>query len=633
MTTRTEPLPLSRADTRGFPWGRLLFSFLLTLAAFALFVAAFAVGYTRLHEGKVVSGVEVGGVALAGLDRAAAEARLRESLPALSSGQLSVSFGDVQDRISYAEIGRDYDIALMLDQAFSVGRGANVFDQAAEQLRVLMHGVSVEPSMSWNSEALTERVAALGATVLADPVDATIEREGGRYTVTPSTDGRTVDIEEGVRLANVAVNSLSADDTAIAVQPVAVPPQVTTAQAQAAVDRLERVAATDLVLTGGDSSTRIPADAIRGWLRLEEVGVGQWVIAIKDDPIRQLVAQHAAEVDLPAQNATFRFEGENVVAVPGQTGRTVDVEASSSTVLTTLEARASGGDGGGGEVSLAITTVDPDFTTDEARALAPRVEQLSEWTTRYTPGPLNYGGKNITIPTDEIDGTVVEPGETFDFLDVIGPITPERGYGYGAAIIRGRTRTGEDGALGGGMCSCSTTAFNAALRAGLETNARRNHSYYIERYPVGLDATVWIGSGNSRQTMSFTNDMQHAVLVRGINRTGRVIFQIWGVPDGRTVHLSEPEVTDRKKGIEKLQYTDNLAPGERKRVEYPITGFKATVVRTVRDADGNVIHRDTYFSNYRTIDGIVQVGRRPGDPEHGTKVPRGGGSDSSDEDE
>jgi vancomycin resistance protein YoaR len=289
-------------------------------------------------------------------------------------------------------------------------------------------------------------------------------------------------------------------------------------------------------------------------------------------------------------------------------------------VLAALEGRADGGSSD--PVDLAVVTTEPEFTTEEARELAPRVERLSRWHTNYSPGSLNFGGRNITIPTDEIDGYVVEPGATFDFLDVIGPITPERGYGYGAAIIRGRTRTGEDGALGGGMCSCSTTAFNAAARAGLEIGHRRNHSYYINRYPLGLDATVWIQNAEHRQTMSFTNDMEYAVLVRGVNRPGRVIFEIWGVPDGRTVSFSEPDVTMKPRPVEKVQYVTSLAPGERRRVEWPVQGMNVTVVRIVRDANGNVIHRDTFRSNYKTINGITQIGWQEGDPRPGKIVDR-----------
>ena len=72
------------------------------------------------------------------------------------------------------------------------------------------------------------------------------------------------------------------------------------------------------------------------------------------------------------------------------------------------------------------------------------------------------------------------------------------GLREGGAIINGRTEP--QGALAGGICSCSTTLFNAALRAGFEMGARRNHYYYIDRYPLGLDATVFISGSGSVQT-------------------------------------------------------------------------------------------------------------------------------------
>ena len=45
--------------------------------------------------------------------------------------------------------------------------------------------------------------------------------------------------------------------------------------------------------------------------------------------------------------------------------------------------------------------------------------------------------------------------------------------------------------------------------------ARRNHYYYIDRYPLGLDATVFISDSGSTQTMSWTNDTDYPVLIRG----------------------------------------------------------------------------------------------------------------------
>jgi hypothetical protein len=51
-----------------------------------------------------------------------------------------------------------------------------------------------------------------------------------------------------------------------------------------------------------------------------------------------------------------------------------------------------------------------------------------------------------------------------------------------------------------------------------------------------------------------------------------------------------------------------LAPGQRVVEQEPHDGFSAQVERYVRDSDGNVIHHDTFVSDYRVVNGIVRVG-------------------------
>src|SRR4029078_10186092 len=42
--------------------------------------------------------------------------------------------------------------------------------------------------------------------------------------------------------------------------------------------------------------------------------------------------------------------------------------------------------------------------------------------------------------------------------------------------------------------------------------ARNNHNEFLDRYPPGLDATVWI-VGSTKQTMSFKNDTAYPILI------------------------------------------------------------------------------------------------------------------------
>ncbi|HEX2470326.1 MAG TPA: VanW family protein, partial [Candidatus Limnocylindrales bacterium] len=126
----------------------------------------------------------------------------------------------------------------------------------------------------------------------------------------------------------------------------------------------------------------------------------------------------------------------------------------------------------------------------------------------------------------------------------------------------------------------------------------------ISRYPLGLDATV-----SETQNMRFRNDTAHPILIKSFASPGIVRFDIWSLPNGRTVTWSRPHVTNVVRGYDTVQYTSALRRGERKRIEYPVDGKHVVVTRTVRDARGRVVNSDTFVSNYHRMVGITLVGR------------------------
>jgi hypothetical protein len=145
--------------------------------------------------------------------------------------------------------------------------------------------------------------------------------------------------------------------------------------------------------------------------------------------------------------------------------------------------------------------------------------------------------------------------------------------------------------------------------AGLEIGQRTNHSYYIDRYPVGLDATVF--KTDSYETdMTFRNDTANPIVIRSYWGSGFVRFDIWGVPDGRTVTLSKPITSNHGTAVWTTVTNPALKPGTSVIREYPHDGFDAVVTRWVRDADGNLIHTDIWTSHYRTVNGITEYGPR-----------------------
>ena len=244
------------------------------------------------------------------------------------------------------------------------------------------------------------------------------------------------------------------------------------------------------------------------------------------------------------------------------------------------------------------------------------------WTTRFPICERNGFGANIWIPAELINGYVVGPGETFDFWKAVGPVTRAQGLHDGGAIINGKTEP--LGALAGGICSCSTTLFNAALRAGYKMGARRNHYYYIDRYPVGLDATVFISGGGSKQTMSWTNDTKYPVLIRGINtrkgNTGYMTFQLYSVPIKRKVVIGAPIIKNGRTATDTVQYTSSLRPASRSGSSTRVNGIDVWRTVTVYE-DGKVLRTKTYYSHYATVTGILLMGKGSSAPQAQPSTP------------
>src|SRR3990170_4575752 len=582
------------------------FGILGVLAVSAGALAAFESSNT----GRVMPGVHVGSVDLSGLTPSEARARLNDAYAGFGEGELVLIAGDTARPVAYSAIGRRLDVDAIVERAMAVGRSGATLDRLAANVRNMVRGVDVAPEVTFERAALRVEVQALATAVHLGPVDASVALTGEAFAVTAGSDGRTADVDAAVHAATEVLTDPAAPSTVRVTLPLQVnEPAVTTDEATAASEAATRIAV-DVELVNGEEVWTIPGASIRGWITFAPTPDGGYGPVVAQAGLETGLAAIADAVAIAPVDASFLVgDGNNVVGVTeAKDGRALDVPGTVATLAKLVDQRVMGLSVP--RVPISTSVVEPGFTTAEATQTAPLMAKVSEWTTWFPIGIKNGNGANIWIPARDIDGTVVLPGEWFDFWDAIGPVTRERGYKDGGAIINGRTEP--QGALAGGICSTSTTMFNAALRAGLEMGARRNHYYYIDRYPLGLDATVFQSSSGSVQTMSFRNDTDYPILIRGlgwnVGSKGYVKFVLWSVPTGRDVDFSAPTVKNIRPATDTTVYTTELPPGVKERIEYPVEGKDVWVTRTVRDAAGNVIHQETYYSHYARITGILQIG-------------------------
>ncbi len=620
--------PVAPPSRPAFPFGRLVLGFVAGLTLTLAVGAGALLAYQGQYADRVYPGVEVAGVDVSGLTRQAATARLQEKLGGYANGSVVLSIDGTETRIPYAALGRRPDVDTLVALAWSVGRGGDgPLERAAHGVRSFVGGTQIAPLAAVDPEAVDRELTTLALQVNRAPVSgsATLGEHG--FVASPAAVGRVVPRAEIARaLVERLADPAAPDALELAYQTATIEPFIDDAEVASAIATATRMA-TDLVLTSGDETWTIPAKTVRQWISFEPATDGYHATVIPTSPKKALV-DLAKSIDSPVKEATFAVTAaDRIRVVAASNGRALDVRTSAPLVASAIVARAAVTTTPS-PVPIVIAVVEPKLSTEEAKQLAPRMRQISSWTTYYEVSERNGFSNNISIPARDLDGTVVAPGAVFDFWTSIGPVTAARGYRYGGAIINGRSEP--TGAFAGGICSTSTTLFNAVARAGYKMLARHNHYYYITRYPTGLDATVAI-EGGSVTTMSWKNDSDYPVMIRASARPGVVTFSLYTVAvndrpvvgggsrvpgsanvtyrvaNGRTVTFATSAKRNYSAAGSSVQRTPSLKSGTVQVLEYPTDGFDVTVTRTVREG-GEVILSTTWLSHYARVDGLTLVG-------------------------
>ena len=613
MTTASDLLPPpteTAVARRPSDLRRFLGAFVLSAFTTLGLAGAAMLAYDASHEGRVLAGVRIGSVDLSGLDRQQAATALAAGYSAYGDGRVVIRTvaGDVS--IAYSEFSRRPDVEAMTETAMGAGRAGSPMERALAEPRMALRGLELGPRVTLDETALASGVVRALARLELEPIDATIAVETSGIVTTPARPGRRFDTSTAQAAALAAVHEPDApSEVVVDAVAIAVPPTRGDAVVLAAKAAAERIIA-DVVVTHGSKTWTIPAATVQGWVRLESRADRSIRVVVDEAAIPVALEAVAKSVVRKPVSARYMVgkNGATVGAIAGKDGQRLDAAGTAAAIAKVLAERAQGAPPV--PVAAAVVAVAPKLTTEEALKVAPLMVRLSSWKTVFPISERNAWGANIWLPAKFINGTVLRPGERFEWFRAVGPITRARGFGLGG-VINGAV-TEPTGASGGGMCSRSTTLFNAALRAGLQMGARTNHSYYINRYPRGLDATVTI-KGGSTTTMTFTNDMDHPILIRGFKVVGSggrgwVRYEIWGVPDGRKVSIGKPVVANVLKATTITKDVSTLPTGVRKQTEYPSDGMDVSVTRIVRDRNGHVIHNETYHSHYKKWNGLIQIG-------------------------
>jgi vancomycin resistance protein YoaR len=500
----------------------------LALAASATLVIA-----ERFGGEYVPSGVRVGAVVVGGLspEEAArrlelqARARARHPIVVEGPGRRIATTGvslEAKARVAEALEGERAGRVGLVRHWLGLGRSRNL------SLRYDLPPGTVQ--------ALARRLGA------APGVDASIEVSAEGIVVGRGRAGRIVDVA-------ALQSQLSTLPSRVTVPTINVPPRISTRAASMAAARARRLTESPrTLLVGADARTLTPRD-LRSLLVVRRTTAG-FTIEFDQHRLARLLPPASAPRD-----ATLTIEGQRVRVVPAVLGRTVDVRATARALAHSART----------PVRAPVVVQQPEVTTAELRALGIR-ERISAFTTHYPPGQPRV--VNIQRASAVIDGTILRPGETFSMNAVLGERTAAKGYVPAPQIVGSSFAD----SVGGGISQVATMLYNGAFFAGLELIEHQPHTLYIDRYPLGREATISWGGPE----LIFRNDWPASVLIKLETSPSSIVVSFFSSRLGRRVETETGVPYGHGGGNFLVEYTrrvyrgNRLARNERFRVRYGV---------------------------------------------------------------
>ncbi|RLV55805.1 hypothetical protein D9V41_10135 [Aeromicrobium phragmitis] len=572
MTKKTSTTAKAKGTKRRrWPWWTLG-------GVVAVLGAAYVAGYLltgeRLPANTTVAQVDVGG-----MEPAAAVSTLEQSVAERVDAPIVVQHGEQTFELAPADIGLELDVEESIDAA----GGERTWDPR-DMWALVFGDRDYAPVLDVDDEKLEGAVGTIAETVDVPVVEAFISFPEGRPEPREPVAGELVERDE---LGEAITDAYLMTEDPVDVPTSTVEPQVDSAGLAEAMRTIAEPAVSGpVILNVGEQSVELPTTAYTPALTVEVVD-GSMQAKIDPQTLEQPLTDSTTGIGEKAVDASIEIQNNQPVVVPSKPGLGLDPKTMSEQLLPVITKS-----GAERSITVEATPVEPEFTTEDAEALNIR-EKISTFTTNYPHA--DYRNINQARAAELINGTILEPGETFSFNETVGERTVANGFAMGTVINGGVFRE----EMGGGVSQVVTTTYNAAFFAGLEDVEHHPHAFYINRYPVGREATVYYGHLDLR----FKNSLKNGVLIRAyVNRStpgtqGAMTVEMWGTKEYDIEAGESPRRNFRQPGV-RYDDTNRCVP------QSPIQGFDIDIYRTFYQ-NGQKVKSETNTARYQAADHVI----------------------------
>lgn len=541
-----------------------IFFVIIGLLVGAVFLSVVGLGVA--NSKKIALGVSVGGIDVGGLRQEEAKVKLSGETERFLGKKVSIFVKDKKSEVSFSDIGINIDLDKSVDLAFHVGRSKNPLKNFVDQARAFLNKKNVDFIVMPDDRKLGEylnnfknyEIELQEASILFDDTK-------NDFKIQASRDGRVINRDRFKDDLSVLAQSLRTGEVKVSFK--SIKPSLTDEMASASLKKAQD-------FFGQHSSLSLAYNNNGSW-PVDKKVIGSWIstvigsdkksgdIVFDKNKIKDYLVFISQNINEEPVDAVLAYkDGKVQTFTLSHDGRYVNVESSAEKILSALNGHES-------QVVLDMDKVKAKIDMNEIDNLG-LTSLLATGFSDFSGSPVNRV-HNIKVGAAKFNGILLKPQEEFSFVKTLGEVGPTEGY-LPELVIKTNKTVPE---YGGGLCQVSTTAFRAAVLAGLEIKERYPHSFPVKYYnPQGFDAAIYPPSPD----LKFVNDTTSNLLIQTKVKGSKLYFEFYGTNDGRKVVLTGPEEYDKN----------------------PDGSMKTKLTRELFDKDGNLIRRTFFRSSYKS---------------------------------
>ena len=555
-----------------------------------------------LNFNKIILGLQVGGVKIGGLAPSEAETLLSEKVEAWANQNIILTYQDNQLPLQPNELGITIDTKTTRDSAYNLGRNKNILAGLYEQISVLFfqRQNNVAPVIMIDMEEFArlthDRFSGLESP--AENASLIYNAKMRDWQIVAPREGEAFDREK--LREDIKKRSVILDSSAIELALIKDYPEILvdgTRDARDVANRILDNAPYFLTYQVKNQNTSDQSEERHSW-NIDRETLTDWIsfsptskdsddnngsnplstmsgilnVSLDKEKIRGFLMNISPAINRDPVDAQLTMSGGKVtIFARSQNGVQLEAELTADKIsrgITRLNTTSIRYPSSQKNIEIIVTTRPPQIATDNIDTLG-LTSLLGKGTSNFSGSPNNRI-HNIGVGTAKFNGRLLKSGEEFSFNSILGEIGAQQGYLPELVIKQNKTIP----EYGGGLCQVSTTAFRAAINAGLKITERYPHAFPVKYYnPQGFDATIY----PLHPDLRFINDTPNNLLIQSRVVGNELIFEFYGTADGREVKIIGPKILSSKPD-----------------------GSMKTVLYQEIWRDSQLERKDTFNSNYKS---------------------------------